>query len=486
MTLRPSITAALEFGLWGICCVLLALFIASGAWALAAVLLAVVGAVAIVPFTYRALVMLLLLGTPTLFVLADAAIKARGLPVVTAGRALMGLLMLVLLLRLSFRRVTLPPLSTLERCMLALLAVVFVSWLSTVESRSAQYLYQGIVLYFEAFITPFVGYLLGRSLSWRDVQIQAFVRSLMVVAVWLVMVGILQFFFGVHFLSPTYLYDAGATSRATGAFGSPLEYGQVMTVMMLLALLLYGWSTDRLARTLLMVLAVACLGGVVLSLTRAQWLAAIVVLFYVFWRDRLVRGVISTGVLAGVVALALAVPLVMRSDLLVQRVTDVTPIYNRIALWSTAGRMALSNPLFGVGFGYRTFNDAKRENIVSIGPSALAKYALEPGVPHNEFLHVLSTTGLVGFIVYAMVYVNAWLLARRTARSPPRVGAVRARLGIYVQAALIVFAVSGMFAEMWTFTYFNALTFFLLGILASHDPERVPEGTIATRGGTGR
>jgi O-antigen ligase len=103
---------------------------------------------------------------------------------------------------------------------------------------------------------------------------------------------------------------------------------------------------------------------------------------------------------------------------------------------------------------------------VSFGPSALGTYALDPGVPHNEFLHVFAMMGIVGFAAYVMVYFSAFRIARRCEREGGP-GGMRARLAIYVQAILLIFIVGGMVSEMWTFRYMLALLFFLIGVLAS-------------------
>jgi O-antigen ligase len=155
-------------------------------------------------------------------------------------------------------------------------------------------------------------------------------------------------------------------------------------------------------------------------------------------------------------------------DTIERRLTDISPIYNRLALWGTALNMAAHNPVLGVGYGYRTFNDAKLEYLVQVGPSALARYALEPGVPHNEFLHVLATTGIVGFAAHAAVIYQAWRLARRRRRADVPAGETASALPVYVQAMLLVYIVSGMFAELFYFKYFLTLIFFMLGVLAAH------------------
>ena len=248
-----------------------------------------------------------------------------------------------------------------------------------------------------------------------------------------------------------------------------------MACLTLLCLFLFTLTEDAGLRALILLAAIAAALGVALSLTRACWLGAVVALAYVFWKDPRVRRVLVAGALVGVTVLAIALPLFMRTGVFEQRLTELTPIYNRLALWSTAANMIAHNFVFGVGFGYRTFNDEKRDYLVSIGPSALGSYALTVGVPHNEFLHVFAMMGIVGFGAYVLVYLNAYRITRRSQRDDDAGDGIRARLANYVQAMLLIFIVGGMVSEMWTYRYMLTLLFFLVGVLASR---RAPRASI--------
>ena len=363
--------------------------------------------------------------------------------------------------------IRLPRLNALEKWMITLLVIVLLSFLSTVPRKSGAHLYQGVVHLLEGYLTPFAGYLLARSQAWSERDIRRLLQWLAALAVYLTLAGALQYFLGVYFFSPTYLGVGEKTDRAVSGFGSPVEFGHVMASLTLLCLFLHTITRDAALRALIIVAATAAACGIALSLTRACWAGALVSLGYVFWKDTKVRGVLAVGALAAVIVLAVALPLVMRTEVFEQRLAELTPIYNRLALWSTAANMIAHNPVFGVGFGFRTFNDEKRDYLISFGPSALGQYALEPGVPHNEFLHVFAMMGMVGFGAYVLVYLNAWRIARDRRREAGDGAYVRARLATYVQAILLIFIVGGMVSEMWTYRYLLTLLFFLVGILAS-------------------
>lgn len=465
--MRIALADIVETSLWAFVVLVFAYLLSGGAWVLAGGMLGALLLLIGTLYAHKALVVLWLLGMPSVFVVIDGQLKAAGIPIVTADRALMAALLLSMLLGLVLRQRRTPPLSTLEKWMLVMMGLALMSLAATVPRKSGPDLYQGVVLFIGGYLTPYAGYLLARSQRWSGRDLQRLLQALAVLAVYLAVVGAAQYFFGFLYLSPTYLGVGLDTDRAASGFGSPVEFGHVMACLTLLCLLLHTRTQDAGARALVLVATLAAVAGVALSLTRACWLGAAVALVYVFWHDRRVRRVLIVGSLLGGIGMAITLPMVMRTQVFEQRLTELTPIYNRMALWSTAANMIVHNPVFGVGFGHRTFNDQKREYLVSFGPAALGKYALVPGVPHNEFLHVFAMTGLVGFIPYLMVYLSAWRLAARCARAPPVDGALQGHLARYVQGMLVILVVAGMVSELWTFRYLLALIFFMLGILAS-------------------
>ena len=469
--MRIALADILELGLWAFVVLVFAYLLSGGAWVLAGGMLGALLLLIGTLYAHKALVVLWLMGMPSLFVVIDGQLKTGGVPIVTTDRALMTALLLSMLVGLVLRQRRTPPLEPLEKWMLVMLGLTLMSLATTVLHKSGHDLYQGAVHFIEGFLTPYAGYLLARSQRWSARDLERLLKGLAVLAVYLAVVGAAQYFFGFLYLSPTYLGVGLDTDRAASGFGSPVEFGHVMACLTLLCLLLHTRTQDAGARALVVVATLAAVAGVALSLTRACWLGAAVALVYVFWHDRRVRRVLITGALLGGIGMAITLPMVMRTQVFEQRLTELAPIYNRLALWSTAANMIAHNPVFGVGFGYRTFNDRKREYLVSFGPAAMTKYALDPGVPHNEFLHVFAMTGLVGFITYVMVYLSAWRLTARCARAPPVDGGLQGHLALYVQGMLAILVVGGMVSELWTFRYLLTLIFFMLGILASAETQ---------------
>ncbi len=452
---------------WAIMSLLLSMFIAGGSWVmvigLLGGLLLVIGAM----YFYRGLVLILLVATPSFFVIINTFLKAKGVPVITAERGLLIFLLLIIFAKVCSGLYKVPKFSMLEKLMILLLVIVFLSYLSTFSYRSNYDLYQGAVLYFEAFITPFSAYLIARTLVWDEDQLKLFIWCISLLGGYLAIVAIGQYFFDFLYLTPTYLLVGEDTGRATSGFGSPVHFGQVMAAILVLTLFLYTIISKPPLKALLLVLMVFIFIGEGLSLTRASWLAMLVALAWIYIKDKKIRPLFTIGIVVGTLALVSIGPFLINWDILFTRALDISPIYNRFALWTTAGNMFLDNIIFGIGFGFNAFNDLKREYLFAIGPAALGKYALEPGVPHNEFLHILVMTGITGFISYILVYINAWKLCVKNIIKNNDGDNLSSRFSVYAQAILIIFFVSAMFADMWVYSYFLTLMFFILGVVAN-------------------
>jgi O-antigen ligase len=89
-------------------------------------------------------------------------------------------------------------------------------------------------------------------------------------------------------------------------------------------------------------------------------------------------------------------------------------------------------------------------------------YALAPGVPHNEFLHVLVLLGLGGFAPYAAVLALGWRTGVRCHRGVALPGPGR-EVALTCLAVLAVYVVNGLFVDLMANTYASSQLYVLLG-----------------------
>jgi O-antigen ligase len=151
--------------------------------------------------------------------------------------------------------------------------------------------------------------------------------------------------------------------------------------------------------------------------------------------------------------------MLLNSQLLEARATEQAPIYNRIISIATTLRMWVEKPVLGFGFGRYVYAEHSREFLTPVGPIP-AEWGAEVFVPHNEFLHTLVMMGAAGLACYAVIVWNALRTAASCRRLDPESGQW---LGLALGAALAIYVVDGMFADLIFFEFHGMLFFILFG-----------------------
>ncbi|UCG42187.1 MAG: O-antigen ligase family protein [candidate division WOR-3 bacterium] len=124
--------------------------------------------------------------------------------------------------------------------------------------------------------------------------------------------------------------------------------------------------------------------------------------------------------------------------------SDPSASRDRLELYREGWSMFLDAPINGVGLGNFTLR------------SSMRAYA------HSDFMEVLATTGVVGFLLYFSVYLVLWRRLRRVlnARSDPT---SRYTVGLY-QAMIITLLLLGL----GTPNFLNPVHLLLIGVMVGH------------------
>jgi O-antigen ligase len=203
------------------------------------------------------------------------------------------------------------------------------------------------------------------------------------------------------------LQTATEIGRYTGFAGQANVLGHDMAFVIPTAAGLLLATRKRFARLVLMGVIVVAVGALLLSLSRAAFVAGFAMWgLWVFRSGRLDTiwyMVPAVALLIGVVALA-PEAVTDRIETMTdtsRRTTDAS-IQQRIEQFEFAGRAIVTNPLAGVG-------------LLSFQPWA---HGLREGrhvswVLHSSYLSVLAELGLLGFIPYAMILATCWILYGR-------------------------------------------------------------------------
>jgi O-antigen ligase/tetratricopeptide (TPR) repeat protein len=219
--------------------------------------------------------------------------------------------------------------------------------------------------------------------------------------------------------------------RPIGTLGHPNYLaGYIVMAMPLVLWLAYQSALEGQRRLVvgLVILVVAGLAVIVLSLSRAAWLAGGVVVVSAAWLATIRRGIAPQTLLRSVAnrrnAVLVAVPacLLMAIALaafaftpLRERLCQVFTFGGRRALWRTAWSVFVEHPWTGCGL--ETFDLAFRKH--GTADFWRLEWGMSASWAHDDLLHTLATQGIVGGIAFLLLAGTlAWAVRRalRTGR----------------------------------------------------------------------
>ena len=413
------------------------------------------------------LTMLWVTGLPVFLLFGNRLFPAA--PVLKADRLTFVLAAVSMVIGLLRGRQARPRIGRVEQCMAIYLGVVVVSWAMTLPGKTVAGMKQDADFLLTCFVMPFSAFVIARNLHWTAARISRCVWILVAgIGGYLLLFGTIQYAYDWNFLVPESLRDILA-ERARGPFDNAVPYGIVVSMLVVLAVFLFSRARGRAARAALVVIAAGLVQCVVASKTRAVWIALPIAL----WLPLIPRP--GTRMLAGLLAADLILQLVLAATLGVdrlgveQRLTQIEPIHDRVALTATASNMITDHPLVGYGFGIFTFQEDKANYYASWG-GVSAQSAVYPNNPHNDILNVLILTGVVGLIPFLALMYACWRLLMDSRIRWRQRDPFRSDLASAVHSIFLVLIVAGQFHSVMYMSYPQVLFFFLLGIVAAdHD-----------------
>ena len=227
--------------------------------------------------------------------------------------------------------------------------------------------------------------------------------GLILPAAWIASDGLVRFALGEG------IWATAGVPRLIGVLPSSTALGVYLAAATASVLALAWAVSDSADRRAARLLCLPLMMGVLLTFTRGAWLGvtvALIVVWCVGRRWRILGGVVVGGLVLGGVALLLQPDLVGR----VLRLREGTGSA-RTEIWTAAGRAIGDSPWFGLGLDQFAHVDPTRYGIPQIRFLTLAH-------PHNLVLDVWLQLGLLGVgVVGMLVGWAAWRLWRARANA---------------------------------------------------------------------
>lgn len=380
----------------------------------------------------------------------------RGIPDLGLNRLAAAFVLFLLVIQVATGRRRLLRLTAVEGA-----AVLFVLAMLLAVHNSHLGWAGGLQNVFDFAVLPLLMYYFARNLLGKPHRLQWVPVAVAVIGLALGFIAVREQLTHQPILSPTiYQWSYGRYSiRITSLFGAPA----IMSLSLALTLpaIWVGAARSRTAAARVMwsvALAVAA-AGVLLTYVRAGWLAAVIGLAVVIAFSRPARRfalLILPVVL--VVALLLGGGLI-DSRAIQERLESEGPITYRLEALQVGLQIARSEPIFGVGL------DNYAAAAVAAGWAPRGSSGQLAVAPHNLFIYVLTSAGLLGLLpLLAILGLAAWraftlwrLGSRRPDIDRDLLAVVLAMLASYAAFAFTFDSLGAQFANLLLFAVVGAV-----------------------------
>ena len=378
-----------------------------------------------------------------------------GIPDLALARLAAGWAVILLLAQAARRRRRLALPNLLDVTLLLFGAAIVLSGLSSVYGASA-----GVQAAFDAYLLPFLAYVLARNLVQTPAAARLVLLTLVIIGAYLAFLVLQEQATGrVLFALDTVQFTYGTDlRRVVSLLGNPVFFGIPLAFSVVACLLLLTTEKRRLAQGLIVLLMLAFVVAAFYTYNRASWAGvalAVVVLSAFFGRLR--RTLLPALVMLTLVGV-LSWPILSQQPIIKERLADEASVEDRLnnvtvslALWRQA-------PLFGIG--YASFG------LAALDQGLLPRIAKYVPAPHNSYLFVLTSGGLLALIPYLLSFaVIAFDLWRFGRRAPPGAAAPRVLHSMIAGgwAILLIMLGTSLTYDVATGTLTSLMFYFFMG-----------------------
>lgn len=453
-------------------CFVFSFFLSSAEWILAALLFGPVAGVTLLIFGFNRTALLWVLGVPSVFTYINNV--AHILPSFTMGRFLFVVLLAMLTAQVFLRLRKPTPLDLVEKLSLLFLAIMFVAMVMRwVTVFGGQWRPDGAV-FLTGYAMPLAAYGIARRVRWDGARQRLVLIGTAANGAFLGLVAAAQYFTGTRVFDATFIETQHANEqfeRAVGTFGSSWELGLVTALCALSALAILPHTKSVSGRLLLLGLMGASLAGLGLCLTRAPWVAFVLGAGAMAVCDLALRRLVIPSAALAVMLGIVLLPIVMSSQDVASRVTDLSSIANRVALYVTSVNMILHNPVLGIGLGVNAFYMTSPDYMVNFG-WIQGNWMIGVGVPHNEFLFIAVSAGLPALALYLVILARLGWSNWTAARSPEHSVGTRSLAGLAL-GMLIAYVFVANTLDTGLGRYASMLVFFVAGMARGSAAQQV-------------
>lgn len=300
-------------------------------------------------------------------------------------------------------------------------------------------------------------------------QIQRIVKAMLITCGLVCAYGLYAYYTGI----------AVHANRLVATFEYPSRIAKYISLLLPVTVCLFFYYKNLSTRLYLVLLIFVCSFSLILTMSRASWVAIFITIFFIFFAVRKKHLIyIFIGVCA---ALFLVLPSKYTSR--AKTITQVKEFFSsekilgeRVLCWKASFAMIGEHPIIGIGPGSRAFRDAyqqygqkikDKENQQKLVSSPEKKNETIPAKPekvktkkknrvkkvdklshpHNIFLHICVGTGIVGLLAFLWLFATVFYKAVKSWRLST-VGYEKALL-LGITASLLSIFLHGVTDSFW-------------------------------------
>ena len=382
------------------------------------------------------------------------------------------------------RRRRLAPPNLLDATLFVFGVAIILSGLASIFGPSA-----GVQTAFDAYLLPFLAYALARNLVQTRRAARVVQITLVVIGAYLAFLVLQEQATGrVLFALDTVQFTYGTgLRRVVSLLGNPIFFGIPLAFSVVAGLLLLMAEKRRRGQALIVLLLLAFVAAAFYTYNRASWAGVVLgvltpSLFFARLR-RIVLPALAALALVGV----LLWPTLSQQPIIKERLADEDSVNDRLNNVNVALTLWRQSPVFGIGYG--SFG------LTALDQGLLPRIAKYVPAPHNSYLFVLTSGGLLALVPYllsfAIIAFDLWRFGRRlrravrpssprsqSSRSPRDDPEVRARRGMVIGgwAILLIMVSTSLTYDVATGTLTSLMFYFFMGAVygvAEHAAIRV-------------
>jgi O-antigen ligase len=307
----------------------------------------------------------------------------------------------------------------------------------------------------DKFIIPFLLFALAKNLYQEKIGVERVSAGLAVIGIYLSLMILYEHLTGQPLFTAigrTTVYSR-SLRKIVSLLGNPAFLGTVLGMIAPIALFRYVRERSVYVKAFYGALFVTTLLGNFFCYNRGAWLALAAGLMVLLF-ERKYRRILLPIVLVGALVGLLYWQTISASAVVTERLSNVSSIQFRLDLLAVSQKLIRDHLLFGVGVGNFAYY------FLQYG-GHWETLAYDLPTPHNTYVLVLSTMGLVAFVPYLLVFLSMFLQMVAMLRRSKEDGRVDRALLVSGVAVIAVYMVSAAAVDLYA-SVFSSLVFFLI------------------------